>query len=131
MRLESRSSFACHLARGLDWSAPLFHFDAKQTSVIFQKADVIAWLSRDQRVHERCDPAGIKLTVSETCSEHFAGEPTNFLIDLHQASWGAVSSCNRRWSSGVSTLSVTFAVVSITERPCSWLRCYIVWSLSF
>jgi len=63
------------------WRHEADRFQHRSAGGIRRLPPLYRWLSRDQRVHERCDPARIKLTVRETCSEHFAGEPTNFLID--------------------------------------------------
>src|SRR5207253_6850251 len=83
IRDKRRTGFTIHLAHGFDSGVAFFHFESKQPPVIFQDVGVIARFSRDERVDERCDAAGIELAVSETRSKHFTGKLADFLVDLH------------------------------------------------
>src|SRR5438067_846722 len=111
----------------------LFNLQPNQALVVFQNVRVKSRLARDDRLDAAAHFILIEFAVGKTRVEKLAGDLSHFFVELHwekkklgdgifyAATWRAVSSERRRWSSGERTLPVTFEVVSITSRPTSRL----------
>src|SRR5206468_10797002 len=117
------------LGRASISGVPFFSLEPYQALVILQDVRDTARTTCNYRLHEGGDFAGVKLAVGKAGAQHFPAKFTDLFVNFHQATWRAASSCKRFWSSGVSTLPVTFAVVSTTKRPssrfnvCIWRSC--------